>query len=489
MPKQENFKNVMWIKRLNLTAQIVLSILLVIGLNVLASRHYHRFDFNRAHRYALSPETIAYIQQLKDPIDIIVMLSEHRPGGPEVLGDVRALLREFAYQGRSQPFDKIHVQYIDIFQQRKKAEEMVHRYNLPQEDVIIVACRDKQHLLQDSDLYQTANGHIIGFKGEQSILSAILNVCSEHKQKVGFLIGHGEMRIDDADPLRGISAAAEALRHRNIVLEMLDLTTSAEVPDDIELIVVAGPQVAIMPSEVEKLRRYLSERHGRMIVYLEAGRPNGLDDLFFEWGIRSDDMVIFDSGEDYQASSGDLLIRRFAQHPITQILIDYQLALLVGLCRPVYIDPGSPIDEKRTDILLMASSETSWAEAAYRNLNTLRYTPNVDIPGPVGIAVVSEHNAGTQLGIKIPTGRLLVFGNADMISNNRLSLMGNGILFLNSVNWSLNREHFLNIPPRKMELMQLAISSHDMMRLVFYLLLLPVSLFIVGLTVYTIRRR
>jgi hypothetical protein len=489
MGKRDNFRQTNWVRKVNLIIQIVLGVAFVIGLNYLAAKHYSRYDFSRRHRYALSPETISYLKQLKDPVEIIVMLSEHREGGDQVLKDLRPLLREFAYQARQHPEEKIKIQYIDIFQQRKKAEEMVQRYKLPFEDVVIVVCNNQHQLLTDADLYQTNNGAIVGYKAEQSILSALLDVCSEHKPHVGFLVGHGEMQMDDVDPIRGLSRAADVLRQRNITIENVDIVTTKEIPDELDLLIIAGPQVALLPEEVERIRRFLNERHGRLLVLLSPGKPHGLDQLFYEWGINTPDMVVLDTGEDFQASTGDMIVRRFAQHPITQILIDFQLGLLTGLMRPVDVDLGSPSEDKRKTTLLMASSDTSWAESGYRQGTNLTYTENVDIPGPIGLGVVSEQTVGTQLGIKIPTGRVVVLGNSDMISNNRIAQMGNGVLFLNSVNWSLNREHFLNIPPQKMQWMQLTLSRTDLWRLVIFLLLPPFGFFILGLSVYVLRRR
>lgn len=489
MSKRDNFRQTNWVRKVNLIIQIILGITFVIGLNYLAAKHYSRYDFSRRHRYALSPETISYLKQIKDPVEIIVMLSAHREGGEQILKDIQPLLREFSYQARQYPDEKITVRYIDIFQQRKRAEEMVQKYKLPFEDVIIVACNNQHQLLTDADLYQTKDGAVVGFKAEQSVLSALLDVCSEHKPKIGFLTGHGEMQMDDVDPIRGLSRAADVLRQRNINIENVDIVTSKDVPEGMDLLLVPGPQVPLLPEEVERIRRFLNERHGRLMVLLSPGKEHGLEQLFYEWGISAPDMIVLDTGDDFQASTGDMIVRRFAQHPITQILIDFQLGLLTGIMRPVEVDLGSPSEDKRKTTLLMASSDTSWAEVGYRQGTKLSFTPNIDTPGPVGLGVVSEQTVGTQLGIKIPTGRVIVLGNSDMISNNRIAQMGNAVLFLNAVNWSLNREHFLNIPPQKMQWMQLTISRADLWRIVIFLLLPPFGFFVLGISVYVLRRR
>ena len=89
--------------------------------------------------------------------------------------------------------------------------------------------------------------------------------------KVYFLVGHGEMRLDDVDPLRGLSELENFLRERNYSLATVDLSVEARVPMDADLVVIPAPQASLLPEEVEKLRRYMSERNGRIVVFIDPG--------------------------------------------------------------------------------------------------------------------------------------------------------------------------------------------------------------------------
>ena len=66
-----------------------------------------------------------------------------------------------------------------------------------------------------------------------------------------------------------------------------------------------------------------------------------MEELFYDWGVLADDMMVEDIGPDF-AQGGDLIIRRFAEHPITELLVDYQITALFGLPRPMRTDPRSP---------------------------------------------------------------------------------------------------------------------------------------------------
>ncbi|MDP4879077.1 MAG: hypothetical protein NWR36_04270, partial [Opitutales bacterium] len=77
-------------------------------------------------------------------------------------------------------------------------------------------------------------------------------------------------------------------------------------------IVVPSPQASLLPEEVEKLRRYMSDRNGRMVVLIDPGRRHGMDELFYDWGVLADDYSVIDDGPDYRAQGGDLIIRRLS---------------------------------------------------------------------------------------------------------------------------------------------------------------------------------
>ncbi len=475
----------------NRALQILLGLSLIAAVNVLASKYFQRIDLTESGTYTLSPETRAYIRDLTQPVDIIVTIPKD-PDVPELVqihGHLDKLLREYEALGRTGNRAMVRVEFVDIYRQRKRAEELASLYRLTQENVILVAMGERSRQVRQANLYEVTNGQIRGFRGEKAITSAILEVASNKAEKLYFLVGHGEMRLDDVDPLRGLSQLESFLRERNFRMATLDLSLEDQVPADADLVVVPSPQASLRPEEVEKLRRYLSERNGRMIVLLDPGRRHGMDDLLYDWGVLADDMVIVDSGPDFSAQGGDLIIRRFSEHPITQLLVDYQITTLFGQPRPVRMDPAALDNERLQVVQLLGSSDQSWGEVDFRIQNPMIYNAGRDLPGPISIATVSTRSASSELGINIPGGRLVVFGNADFIANNRFRAFGNRTLFINSINWALTRQSLLNIPTRPLESYQVVMSQNDLKRLIYYYAALPVSVAVFGLLVFFVRRR
>ena len=308
MAAVDNFKYVNWIKSINQLVQICLCISFIIGLNYFANNLYWRSDLTRDHIYSLSPESLAYIRQIDKPIKIIVTLSPDAIEGEmqQVFKHVRNLLKEYEYAGNIGGKKKIEIEVVDVLKERKRAEYLARTYGIDQQDVVLVVCEDRQHRLIYSDIIEMKNGKMSAFKGERAFTSALIDVSNTDQQKVYFISGYGEMHLDSVDPLRGLSNIAERLKWGNISLETLNITRAEEIPEDADLLILASPQGPYRPQDVEKLRNYLADTAGKLIVLIEPAIEHGLSDLFYEWGIISDDMVVLDMGEDFQAASGDL---------------------------------------------------------------------------------------------------------------------------------------------------------------------------------------
>ena len=477
-------------RAINRLVQILLSLSLIIALNFISANYFKRFDLTKSGAYTLAPESKAYIRQLKEPVEIIVTIPKETEEDEFgiIRQDLKKLLREYEFEGMRDGKAYVTVEFVDIYRQRKRAHELATNYNLTKENAIIIASGEKVREISQIGLYEYDDGKTRGFRGEQVFTSAILDVSSKKAQKIYFLVGHGEMRLDDVDPLRGLSQLESFLSERNFEVATLDLAIDKNVPEDASLVVVPSPQASLQPEEVEKLRRYMSDRNGRMITLIDPGRRHGMDELFFDWGVLAEDNVVVDVSADFRAQGGDLIIRHFAEHPVTQLLIDYQITALFGQPRSVRTDPASANDSRLQVHQLIGTSDKSWAERDYRTQKPIAFDAKRDQKGPISISTVSSRSSGIELGITIPGGRMVVFGNSDFITNNRLRAFGNHTLFINSANWALDRTSLLNIPTRKLESHQIVMSESDLQRMLTYFAIVPAATAMFGLLIYFIRR-
>ena len=492
----ESFRAVRWLRTCNLILQALLITTLFLGLKYLARHYAWRFDLTHYHRYSLSPETRSYLRGLTRPVRVVVTLSDDAPQEEvaQALRDVRSLLREYTYASASNDAGhRITVEQLDVFQRNREAQQL----GIEQPNAIVFLSGDQKRVVTLGDLYHIEGGEKREFRGEQAFTSAILDVAAAERKKIYFLVGHGELDPDSVDPVRGLSALRDELRLRNFAVEKLDVGHLRKIPDDAALIVVAAP-LNVDRFAAEHLRQYLSARAGRAILLLAPRLPHGLDDLLADWGVMVDDDVIYDINPESVTEEGDLRISAFQKHPITQMLIDRQLALRLGETRSLRPEPGRGTGGGLTLTTLGATSPTAWGERSYRLRQMPEYDPGIDVRGlprldpanRLGIGVASERvQARGDLPFSVRGGRLVVFGSADLASNSRLGFPGNQTLFFNAINWTVDRDTQLAIPPRPIERFQLALSQQELTRLRYSLLfIVPGAVALLGIMVYWSRR-
>ncbi len=489
----ESFRAVRWVRTLNLVLQAVLFLTFFGGLNYVAKNHPSRFDLTAQRKFSISPESLSYLKNLERPVHIIMTMS------PEVENtEVKGLIDEYVYASEDRPAGRISKETLDVYQNRKRAEEL----GIDQAGIIVLRSGDRTRVVTIDELYTLKNKKRDSFHGEQTLTAAILDVSSATRRRIYFLTGHSELKPSDSEATRGLSGLRDQLKLRNFEIEEVDLTVTRKVPPDAALLVAVAPQSAYSRAEQELLRQYLGANAGRMILMLAANNnlsttALGLDDLLLDWGVLVHNDVILDTGPENVTDTFDLLIWAYAPHPITKTLIDAGQKLRLGMARTVVPDPGRTLGNGLKTVTLAATSPTAWGERGLRPGVIPRYDPGIDtrpIPGMdppdrLGLIVASERLAvRDNLPFSVRGGKLVVFGTGDLFANARLDTAGL-MLALNSVNWTVDRDTQLSIPPRPVERFELALSTADFSRLRLALLLgLPGAAMLLGLIVYWTRR-
>ncbi len=487
MKFSDSFRAARWVRLVNLLLQAVLFLTLFAGLNYIAQNHAWRFDLTAQRRHSLSAETKSYLERLERPIRIVVTVTDDADNADiaQAYRDISGLLREYTYATRANDKAPVTVDFLDVYQRRREAESI--GIELP--NVVVVLCGERRRIVPLSDFYRTKDRRRESFQGEATLTAAILDVSNPEKKKIYFLAGHGEMSPDDVDGARGLSQLRDELRQRNFELAGLDLALTHKIPDDASLLLVISPQGRYQPFEEELIRNFLTTRAGRVVLMLDPARAHGFDNLLFDWGVIVYDNVIYDTSADYQSDTGELILRHFLAHPITQNLVNNKLPILVGPTRVVSDDLGRTAEDGLSVRKLIATGDTAWGETSYRLRLSPQYTPGQDLHGQLGVFVVSERVKPASLPLSVRGGRLAVFGTADLVTNNRIINVGNLNLFLATVNWAADRDTQLNIPARPIERFQLTLSREELTRLRLGLLLLvPGAAALLGFFVYWTRR-
>jgi hypothetical protein len=515
MPSRlDEFRFVRWANALNRVVQISLSLSLVVGLNFLAARHFERWDLTENHRFSLGAETQAYLKAIPKnapPVHLILAI-QPRPGNEAendaTNNELRALLREYQAVAEAAHVPLV-TEEVDAFKQNLRTQALKSDYGLTPDALLIVAQGNNHRLLSPKDLYEMKLGEPTGFLGERAVTSAILNLVQAKPQKIYFTTGHGEMKLGDASTSAGLSRLKQILRDHNLEAQELKLTSSEGVPSDADAVIIAAPTLSLLPSEVEKLRRYLNQtpangnRGGQILVFLppngqrqdtgSADQERGLGDLLHEWGILAKDRLVIEAPT-ARSPQGDLIISSYVKdHPITEFFLENNLQVVLGpRTRMVDEDKTTPLNERLRVTPLMAASKAAFAMADYmmRLSNTPAYDASRDVTDPVnGVPVATLAEQRSPGTLNLPGGRMIVFGNADFIDNANIDQLGNSYLLQNTLNYMLEQKNMLNIPPKPPFSFKVGVSQENVTALVWRFLLLPAGLALVGGLVYFTRHR
>lgn len=448
--------------RANLLTLILLGLILFGMVNYLSIRHYTRVHWSRNPHARLSEKSIRLLESITDDIRIVALL---RPTH-DAYREVTALLPEYAAQA-----SHVSVEIVDPDRDLARTEQLARQYQLGESECVVFEIGGRHQTVSAADLieygYPAAD---VGkprrtFRGEQQFSSAIYALTQTSRPAVYFVQGHGERSPLDFDRVAGYSRIAARLRDENLDVEILNLGNAKSVPGRCALMIIAGPTREFSPFEIARIRNYL-DRKGRLLLLLDARTETGLDALLLEWGVVIGEDIVTD--ESRTLSGRELFLTTYPEHPITAPLQNLSSVLyLPRSCRP---RPSSGSGDKPIVSELATCSADGWAEFDPDDASP-HFNPQVDIPGPVPVAVAVERGPVPGVRVQIRPTRLVVFGDSGFVSNG--GLMGaNADLFLNSANWLLDRGELLALSPPMRDELVLVMDARQLRRLFWAVVIL-----------------
>ena len=377
-----------------------LAVLVILGLvNFLAVQYPYKFDLSANQRFTLAPESQKLVQNLKEPVRVIIFDQQITP-------PTRQLLENYRQAAGDQQFS---FEVIDPRSNPVKAQEFqVQGFG----EVHLESGKRRERLREPLN--------------ESSLSNAIVRLTQTQQGNVAFLQGHGERPLEPGQ--RGsFSQAQQALQARNFNTQPLNLLETPQIPKDTNVVIVAGPQQPLLAPEVRALEQFVKGGGGLLLLLdpLEPGKNDrGLQDLLKWAGVKLDGRFIVSNTEIIQgAGRGVAVTTRYADHPVTkefgQGLALFPLAQAVDL-----VGEG---EKQGTPLFL--TGRGIWAES-----NTQAepfFDPQQDREGPLSIGVAVEKGKG----------RLVVIGDSEFAADGLFNLQRNGDVFLNSVNWLAKSEN------------------------------------------------
>ena len=477
----KNRRHRLWIT-LNTSAALLMALVLALMVNYLSFRHYYRSDWSRTQLYQLSSKTISLLESLEKPVEITVFF---QPGNV-LYEDIHNLLREYQFH-----CPRLNIQWVDPDRDIAQTEELAVKYQVTDPNVVVFDCggRSKYVRIDEIAVIDASSGieRIRSFKGELAFSSAIQGIVQDVVPKVYFLTGHGERDITSFDRRTGFSGAAQLIARDNIEVKPLLLSAEKQIPADCAVLIVAGVSQSMSKAEADLISVWL-RRSGRLMVLADAGQTSGLEKMLQEWGVLLRNDVVIDP--DRTLTGREVFASAYNRHPITAKL--GTTAAIFHLPRSVELDYTQPktASADRPQVTQLAlSSKSSWAEAQPDQVPAKFDKGTDDLAGPVSLAVaVEKGDTAGLLDMQIRPSRMVVFGDSGFVSNSGLT-GGDTSLFMSSLNWLLNREQLMAIPPKVVDDTRLKL-AREQIRILFWSTvgIIPVLAALLG-TVLWFRRR
>ncbi|WP_407895137.1 Gldg family protein [Scytonema sp. NUACC26] len=333
-----------------------LAVLAILGLiNFLGTRYNWRTDLTETKLFTLSPQSRELVRSLETPVKVWVFDANQNPLDRDLLEDYRRQSPKFKFE------------YVDP----RGRPGLTRKFGVKEDGEVYLESGDKRQLVQVVSQQESLS--------EIKVTNSLQQVTNSGSAKVYFLQGHGEHQISGSE--EGISQAIKALSDKTYTTLPLNLAEKSSVPQDTNVVVIAGPKRALFESEVNALRQFLN-RGGNLLLMIDPSIDPKLNSLFAEWGIRLDNRLVVDVSGSVGLGPAAPLVREYGKHPITK---DFGNGIsFYPLARPIDTIPVAGVEA--TPLLLTKPYPDSWAESDLESEN-LKFNPESDRKGPLTLGV------------------------------------------------------------------------------------------------------
>lgn len=372
------------------TAVTVIFVAVVVLLNVVVAQVCKRnpdavLDLTTANLYEISDDTVDYIKNLNQDVEIAISSEESTFQSDKYYKMISETISK--YQGYS---DHISVTYFDT----TKDPDILSKYqDLYAGDIssnqIIVTSGDRIKVYSltdmfeiDQDKYQSyyygyasLSDCITGFKGEQTLTTAIMNVTDSNPKSVAVITKSNGNYIFSATQANAyaVTAMENLLNDNGYDVKELDMVNDTLDAETYDIVVLPAPANDLTMDAIKKLQDFLQNggNLGKQLIYVadytQSVTPN-LDAFLKDWNLQVDSSYVREDDNNRNqtvqivASAGKGLIA-----PIVSLgdsenyggnLANSSLPIVAPLARPIQ---ELPSNNGRVVYSLLQSSDTSYA--------------------------------------------------------------------------------------------------------------------------------
>jgi len=446
---------------------VTLCALFLLGTNYLAFSSAVRWDVTKNKQHTLGANTLSFIENLAQPVSLTAFF----------VGTPAKYLEDSFREYERASKGMISTEIIDPVEQIAYAAKFGNVVNGDERKVIVQSGNKRK----DVDFSQSS-------LSEQKVAHAIASVTRTQKH-LCFLIGHQELSIRN-EKNQGLSKFSQLLASNNISSQELMLGIEQQIPSNCDLLVIAGAKTELTAKETLTISQFLKSGGDALflIEHTVISTPEAplspaqqdlnpsLNNILNQWGLNVEPDIVVDLSNHVGGDAGSPATNNYGKHK----------AITDGLDYTFYIRPRSIslLEARRSTIkyapiVSTASAQQSWAESN-RNLD-VSFDPALDSPGPVVIAYVlfepkqRDEDSDT---------RIILFTDADFLSNAYVDQYSNAQMGLNVVNWLVELDYKVFLEEKDLVVERLDLSSKQQRQLLVILFLTPFLIALAGIVVW-----
>ncbi len=520
-------------KKLALTgfSAIALIVVILIVLNLISVNLFGRIDLTEGKIYSLSQSSKDLVRSLNDRLTIKCYFSEDLdPPYNANARYVKDQLDEYkSYAGGNLSFS-----FIDPIKDKKEQE--ARSYGIPPFQMQTLR-RDKM------EIKQVYMGMVVLYEDRQEVLPVIQNtetleyeitrairkLTTKVTPKIAFTTGHGEASLED-----NLKMVNQALSEE-FSLQPLDLKTQKSIPTDIQTIYVIGPKQPFSPWELYLLDQFLMRggKLGLLIDKIDADIQRnfaqpinpGFDDFLRHFGVGINNNMVVDAQCAQIAitqQNGPFRFQSLREYPLFPRVNNFSKEnLIVKDLETINLIFASTLDTTafqssplKIEVLARTSKNTGILNAPY-SLDPMRQWTKADFvhgPQPVAVAItgnftsyfagkpkppmdtVSSEDLSAVPETRLDSGdqgRLVVWADADFVSDQVLRDQSNLIMFQNMTDWLSQDQGLISIRSKDVTARPLQPVEDSTRTLVKFanIFLMPLIVIVFGVARWQIRRQ
>lgn len=429
---------------------ILLMLALLIVVNYLGGKHYKTWDFSTAQTNTLSQQSIQLVKSLDSDLKVYFFYKKGVEGNEDNRRSFRELIKK--YQDES---PRVQLEFVEVNERPDLAKEFgVDKGS----GVVFLDYKGRRNRIEKID--------------EQEFTSALVKVTRTSTKTIYFTVGHGEKNIDEVKEGLGLNSLKSMLENNRYTVKVLPLVQAPKVPEDADVVIVAGPSQSFQEFEVNALEDYL-KRGGSLFIALEPEMPMGLEKLIKKVGIQLQNnyvMNVVDTVMGKGVNQGptaapifsptNQITKSFGQNEFTLFRYPQSLKKIEGVA-------GIAVDE------LVRTAANS---AAFTN---------IALKGDAAqgsYALVDEATGKWQNDAKAKDFTVIVAGDVDFMTNQMLYQNLNRDLILNSIAALAKEENLISITPKEPQSTQLLLTETKFSVFLFAFII-PFPILLLGISI------